>query len=148
MNIEELKVIVAGKPEGATHFDTCTATYWHNSSGGYYLICEDGTTTCNAVIGKSRSLSDIETIIKQADEIVGLNTCFDTCYDELTATRDVNDELEKEIAELTNRTVELEETLTELRDVLESHYASAYCDHGDYEEFEKATLVLAKGESK
>ena len=120
MNIEELKVIVAGKPEGATHFDTCTATYWHNSSGGYYLICEDGTTTCNAVIGKSRSLSDIETIIKQADEI----------------------------AELTNRTVELEETLTELRDVLESHYASAYCDHGDYEEFEKATLVLAKGESK
>ena len=29
-----------------------------------------------------------------------LQECFDTCYDELTATRDANDELEKEVAEL------------------------------------------------
>jgi hypothetical protein len=56
--------ILDNAPEGATHFDTCTSTYWHNSSGGYYLICSDGSTTCNAVIGKSRSLADIRRIVE------------------------------------------------------------------------------------
>ena len=56
--------VLDNAPEGATHFDTCTSTYWHNSSGGYYLICSDGSTTCNAVIGKSRSLADIRRIVE------------------------------------------------------------------------------------
>jgi len=75
------KEILAGAPEGATHYDVCTSTYWHNSSGGYYLICSDGTKTCNAVIGKSRSLADIRALIEKDERIKELENYIDIALD-------------------------------------------------------------------
>jgi len=66
------KEILAGAPDVATHYDICTSTYWHNSSGGYYLICSYGSKTCNAVIGKSRSLADIRALVEKDERIKGL----------------------------------------------------------------------------
>jgi len=72
---------------------------------------------------------------KQQQRIADLNTCFDTCYDELKATRDANDELEKEIAEL--------------REMIKSFMATNEdLNEWRYEMESTISELLAKGESK
>lgn len=56
--------ILNNAPDGATHVDS-DKHYWHNSSAGYWLCCEDGSTTLNACIGNHiRSLADIGRIVE------------------------------------------------------------------------------------
>ena len=56
--------ILNNAPSKATHFDSDNH-YWHNSSAGYWLCCEDGSTTLNACIGNNiRSLADIRRIVE------------------------------------------------------------------------------------
>ncbi|MGB3727348.1 MAG: hypothetical protein WA981_16470 [Glaciecola sp.] len=71
--LEELKAIIAGKPEGATHFESLSSGSYH-----YFKVCKKyGVDTfklwssdnqfyfsCNVALGDFRSISDIEIIIE------------------------------------------------------------------------------------
>ena len=100
MNTEELKAIVASAPNNDwTHADV-DGDYWIMSPADSTKVFISGQWEYCEPQEPLQSRSDIEVTIAQADEIADLNTCFDTCYDELTATRDANDALEAQNAKL------------------------------------------------
>lgn len=103
------KDILASAPEGATHYDVCTSTYWHNSSGGYYLICSDGSKTCNAVIGKSRSLADIRALVKQQNQLDDLYSELESKKQECYSRGERIKELEKGLDALLNVTNQIKD---------------------------------------
>lgn len=64
-NIEYLKKLLddAPKKPKATHVDF-NNHYWHNSTAGYWLCCDDGSTCAGSVGNHVKALVDIEAIVK------------------------------------------------------------------------------------
>ena len=55
-----LQKLIDDAPEKATHVDF-NNHYWHNSSAGYWLICDDGSHDCEDMLGNHvRSLTDLK----------------------------------------------------------------------------------------
>ena len=68
MNKQQIKLILDNAPDGATHVDF-NSHYWHNSSAGYWLCCDDGSRDCEGMIGNHiRKLSDLRTQLALIEE--------------------------------------------------------------------------------
>ena len=101
MNIEELKAIVAGKPEGATHVSDNGVYYFMNYSIAMnYWVRGEEWVESGGVHHLTRSLSDIEKLIAQADEIAELREMIKSF---MATNEDLNEwrfEMESTISEL------------------------------------------------
>lgn len=85
--IQQYKAILEQAPEGATHWDF-NNHYWHNSSAGYWLICDDGSRDCEDMIGNHlQKLSDLQTIVDQAETIERLEDYIEKMDDYLSQVR-------------------------------------------------------------
>ena len=68
-NLEELKAIIAGKPEDATHIDDIN-TYWKVvSEFDYYFYSGSQWDDSEPLENGTRSLSDIERIIELMEKV-------------------------------------------------------------------------------
>lgn len=88
--IQQYKQILEQKPEGATHYgfydEAETDIFYLREGGSYYGIHKGEWSRLSSVIGDIKSLSDLQTIVDQAETIERLRLVLRSTNRELSRT--------------------------------------------------------------